>query len=178
MIHEQTAFAIADPIDDAHPLVLPSLRTCNPAGVELAQSGKGTAAGFSGSVPAAAPHSELPGAARSCPSDSAGEAPPPIPAGWPPVAAGHTFAGVPVASMEAVMAQRTRQIAHFGHTPDKDLGLRPSVLPDRAIRYLVNAQEDLQFRRGEYRASARRHLAQAGAMVLAAIDYLDAGGGQ
>ena len=81
-------------------------------------------------------------------------------------------------AIEPILAERRRQFEAFGHTVEQDLALRPSVLPDRAIRYLVSVQEDLQFRRGDFIANARRHAAQAGAMVLAVIDYLDAGGGR
>lgn len=159
------------PIDETCPLVLPPLfsrdrtarRQDSPASAE-----------FSGSVSAeAGKFSEL--------------VPPPACPLLPP-AAGHSSPGGPAApllegysllhALEPIIAERRRQIEEFGHTPDKDLTLRPSVLPDRAIRYLVSVHEDLQFRRGDFIANARRHAAQAGAMVAAIIDWLDAGGGR
>jgi hypothetical protein len=158
MKHDQLAFTAADPIDEHNPLVLPRLRDCDPS-----QRGAGM-------VPAPAP---LSASGQPLPVS-----PPPLIPSFSHAAGKTTFAGVPVAAIEAVMVERTRQVRDFGHTTDKDLTLRPSVLPDRASRYLVNAQEDLQFRSDGHRQRARRHLAQAGAMVLAAIDYLDAGGGQ
>lgn len=90
---------------------------------------------------------------------------------------GSTFAGVPVAAFETMMIRRQRQIAEYGHTPANDLALRPTVLPSRAERAIVNALEDMQFQRtDDWRQRAMIHLADAGAFCAAAFDYLASGG--
>lgn len=106
------------------------------------------------------------------PSGGQGEYPP------PDAHAPSTFAGVPVAAMEAAMAERTKQIA-LGHTPQADLRLdNPKQLPATAIRYLNLGIEDVQFHKGDWQTRAKRHFAQAAALALAAWDYIDNGGGQ
>lgn len=81
---------------------------------------------------------------------------------------------LPVAAMEAVLAERMRQIHDFGHTPQADAELPLKQLPRAAARLLTAAIEDCQFQRGDWRKAARKHLARAGAMILAALDRLDA----
>lgn len=184
-----------DPIDAANPLILPSLRQRDPA---RARAGQPASAELSGSAPAEA-GARLPGGPGRCPPGAAGEvAPPPsspsedlrstaagqLPAGVQrarseaePPKPGQPAAGGG-AAIAAIAGERRRQIEEFGHTVERDLRLRPTALANQAMRYMVAVHEDLQFRRGEYRAAARRHAAQAGAMCLAIIDWLDAGGGQ
>ena len=81
---------------------------------------------------------------------------------------------VPVASMEAVLAERIRQIARFGHTPESDAALPLRQLPREAARFLNAAIEDVQFHREGWRQHARRHLIRAAAMILAAMDRIEA----
>lgn len=97
-----------------------------------------------------------------------------------------TFAGVPVAAMEAVMAERTRQITRFGHTPQDDLTHRLEVLPARMRAMVHRAYEDCTMYRpyaleAERLADrrlritmARKRMVQACALGLAAIDRIDA----
>lgn len=77
-------------------------------------------------------------------------------------------------AVERIAAMRAEQVERWGHTPDADLNLPLKVLPDRSIRKIVAAQEDMHFRRGDWRAQALKHLAQAGALLAAAIDRLEA----
>lgn len=110
----------------------------------------------------------LAGARSNDPGASQGaDAVPPAP-GFPPVApAGGD-------SLEAVLVERRRQIEQFGHTPQADAALALAHLPKLARQFAADAIDDVQFQRGDWRRNARRHLARAGAMVLAAIDRLDA----
>ncbi len=81
---------------------------------------------------------------------------------------------VPVAALEAVLAERMRQIHTFGHTPQADAELPLKQLPRAAQRFLTAAIEDCQFQRGDWRKAARKHLIRAAAMILAAIDRVEA----
>ena len=85
-----------------------------------------------------------------------------------------TPAFLPVASMEAVLAERARQIHHFGHTPEADTALPLKQLPREAARFVNMAIEDCQFQAGDWRKAARNHLVRAGAMILAAMDRIEA----
>lgn len=115
------------------------------------------------------------------PLSGAPDAPAPADAGTSPgytngpASAGpfHGCTGVPVRAMEAVLAERMRAILDFGHTPEKDLQLPLVWLPQEARNYLIDAIDEA--RRGpDRRAIARRKLIKAGALLLAAIDRLDA----
>lgn len=98
----------------------------------------------------------------------------------------HNFAGVPVAAMEDVMAERSRQIIGYGHTPEDDLTLRLEVLPARMRAMAMHAYEDCtMFRpytltaecladKRQRIAMARKRMVQATALGLAAIDRIDA----
>lgn len=81
---------------------------------------------------------------------------------------------LPVAAMEAVLAERMRQIHDFGHTPQSDAELPLKQLPRAAQRFLTEAIEDCHFQRGDWRKAARKHLVRAGAMILAALDRIEA----
>ena len=124
------------------------------------------------------PNPELPQPAESAPEPSAGRLggnPPPEPRKVQPL---KTFAGVPVAAMEAAMLERVRQF-ELGHTVEADLQQEsPRRIPDQAIRYLNMGVEDLQFHKGDWRTRAKRHFAQAAALAMAAWDYVDNGGGE
>ena len=74
----------------------------------------------------------------------------------------------------AFLAERARDAQQFGHTPESDRALPLKCLPDRALRYIVHAQEDMHFRRDGWQQRAQRHLAQAGALLSAAWDRLAA----
>jgi len=92
-----------------------------------------------------------------------------------PASAGpfHGCAGVPVRAMEDVLAERMRVILDFGHTPEKDLQLPLAWLPQEARNYLTDAIDEAH-RGPDRHAIARRKLIKAGALLLAAIDRLDA----
>lgn len=92
-------------------------------------------------------------------------APAPLPDGWRPEKA-----------MARVLATRMDQIARWGHTPDQDARLPLVTLPEHARAYVVAAVEDLQFggRSKKGRDRALHNLERAGAMILAAIDRLQA----
>ena len=77
-------------------------------------------------------------------------------------------------AIEAVLAERTRQIAKFGHTPESDAALPLKQLPREAARFLTAAIEDVQYQRDAWRNHARRHLIRAAAMILAAMDRIEA----
>lgn len=94
------------------------------------------------------------------------------------VAQGDGDAVRPRSATDHIMLRRLRQLQQFGHTPEQDLTLRARVLPDQAIRKIVNAIEDMQFHRPDWRARAQLHLADAGALICAAWDYLENGGGE
>lgn len=83
-----------------------------------------------------------------------------------------TGAFVPVAAIEDVLAERHRQIAKFGHTPERDAALPLKQLPREAARFLNMAIEDCQFHREDWRTAARKHLIRAAAMILAAMDRI------
>ena len=97
-----------------------------------------------------------------------------------------TGAFVPVAAIEDVLAERApaawtavlderrRQIAKFGHTPQSDAALPLKQLPREAARFVNMAIEDCQFQRADWRTAARKHLIRAGAMILAAMDRIEA----
>lgn len=90
-------------------------------------------------------------------------------------------------SLAAILQRRLSHIAH-GHTVERDMALRPEVLPRRAKEELQFALEDLTMRpaalsdveavkiAARHRARARHKLVKAGAYILAAIDRLDAEG--
>ncbi|WP_225205062.1 hypothetical protein [Novosphingobium huizhouense] len=82
----------------------------------------------------------------------------------------------PETAMARVMARRMDQVARHGHAPDKDLKLPLHVLPEHARAYLVAALEDIQFagRTGKGRQHALSNLERAGAMILAAMDRIQA----
>lgn len=127
---------------------------------------------------AAPPHDplELPRLRRPLPPESGLQAGQTEPAG---AQVARSAVAPQMSAFAAMRQRRTRQIAEFGHTPAADLKLRRNVLPDRAIRSLVHALEDMQFQHQDnWRALAQRHLADAGAFVAAAWDYLDNGGGE
>lgn len=84
-----------------------------------------------------------------------------------------TFAAVPVAAMEAVMAQRTRQIADYGHTPEQDAQLPVCHLPKQARAYLEGAIDELLWKRPGWLNRASLKLTKAGALTLAALDRLE-----
>lgn len=84
---------------------------------------------------------------------------------------------VPVGAMEDVMAMREEQILKFGHTPARD-ALRPvHYLPKQARGYLDHAIDELTIGPEGWEARARKRLIRAAAMILAAIDRLDADSG-
>lgn len=80
---------------------------------------------------------------------------------------------VPVGSIEAVIAERIRQVEQFGHTPEDDLKLELGVLPKEARQYLSSALDELHFRRAGWRDRYRFRLKKAGAMILAALDQCE-----
>ncbi|WP_288806289.1 hypothetical protein [uncultured Novosphingobium sp.] len=82
----------------------------------------------------------------------------------------HTFGGVPVASIEAVMADRHAQFAH-GHTVEDDLRLRPGQLAQAALEKLRGGIDHAQL---GYHENARKLLVRAGAFILAELDALEA----
>lgn len=88
-----------------------------------------------------------------------------------------TFAGVPVAAMEATMAERQRQIAQFGHTPEADREAWHAGKPDRlarvAVNYALEARESMSFGRQQLHV-ARLKSIKAAAALLAQIDLIDA----
>lgn len=79
-----------------------------------------------------------------------------------------TFAGVPVAAMEAIMALRCEQITRFGHTPEADLAAPANHLVKEVYRTAQMVREDHQFNVDP--AIRQRHLVKLGALVLAALD--------
>ena len=85
------------------------------------------------------------------------------------------FAHIPIGSLGAVMLHRERQIDR-GHTLASDLAnYDDKKLPRLAIRLIGFALEDMHFRRSkDWRRLAQSHLAEAGALLLAAWDRLDA----
>ena len=78
------------------------------------------------------------------------------------------------AAWSAVLDERRRQIAQFGHTPQADAALPLKQLPREAARFVSMAVEDCQFQREGWRIAARKHLVRAGAMILAAMDRIEA----
>jgi hypothetical protein len=91
-----------------------------------------------------------------------------IPCSGPPTEeAGGREETAPV--LAAIAAERARHF-EFGHDVAADVALlttRPAALGDRAHRFVLRAQEDVQFRRGDWRSRAQRHVVQAAAMLLA-----------
>lgn len=88
-----------------------------------------------------------------------------------------TFAGVPVRAMEDAMAERQKQIADFGHTPEKDLARYQEGQPDHlgrvACRYANEARESMAFGRSQLNV-ARIKSIKAIAALLAQVDLIDA----
>ena len=80
----------------------------------------------------------------------------------------------PDGAIDLIIERRIEQIVRFGHTPEKDRQLPRGTLPREAQRYLTHAIEDLHFGGGdpEARKRALRHLAQTGAIIIAAIERL------
>ncbi|KPH59167.1 hypothetical protein ADT71_23775 [Novosphingobium sp. ST904] len=82
----------------------------------------------------------------------------------------HTFGGVPVASIEAVMADRHAQFGH-GHTVEADLSLRPGHLARLAAEKLRSGIDHAQLGHHE---NATKLLVRAAAFILAELDALEA----
>ena len=82
-------------------------------------------------------------------------------------------APVPVAAMEAVMAQRMRQILDFGHTAEQDGRLPPCHLPKQARAYLEGAIDEILWARPGWINRAHLKLTKAGALLLASVDRLE-----
>ncbi|MEJ6008646.1 hypothetical protein [Novosphingobium aquae] len=78
------------------------------------------------------------------------------------------------APLDLIAAERARQVEKFGHSPEADRALPIRHLPLEAQRYLTQAIEDLHFRREGWEQHAIRKLAQAGALICAAIDRIEA----
>ncbi|MEZ5688722.1 MAG: hypothetical protein R3E21_08085 [Caenibius sp.] len=81
---------------------------------------------------------------------------------------------VPVGAMEDVMTMREEQIVKFGHTPEQDAMLPAHYLPKQARGYLEHAIDELTIGPEGWEARARKRLIRAAALILAAIDRLDA----
>lgn len=80
------------------------------------------------------------------------------------------------AAIDAIAAERWRQIDELGHTPQADAARPYRFLDAEAHRNLNYAREDVHYKKGDWQAHARRHLARAGALVLAMHDWIEAGG--
>lgn len=156
-----------------------SPRSCGSHGVvELPGGGYAAGADLNGSVSAsAATNSELPPCtANATRPGAAGEQPD---SGLDDRPGSDCTASRLTIHIDAMLAERTRAAERFGHTLERDLRRRPAVLPDRAIRALVHVQEDFHFKPGDnWRDLARKHAIEAGALVLALLDYIDNGGGE
>lgn len=112
---------------------------------------------------------------------------PPVDAAHAPAAApagGATFSGVPVRAMEDVMAARLEQIVRFGHTPESDREIpfyhhreftangRRSMMR-QVERQMASASEYAAYGHGKLDVT-RRKLVKTAALILAAIDRIDA----
>lgn len=88
--------------------------------------------------------------------------------------AGELLAAIQGPAMRAVMEMRIEQIVKHGHTAEGDRMLPISLLPDEA-RKMAAAACDLIVATGERRnlPVARKRLARAAALCMAAIDRLD-----
>jgi len=73
-------------------------------------------------------------------------------------------------ALQAVVAERVRQIAVHGYTAEHDAALQRRQLPARARSMIIVAMDRLSA--GDL-AVARRKLAKAAAVLMAAIDRLD-----
>lgn len=88
----------------------------------------------------------------------------------PTSGARHTFGGVPVASMERIMADRQAQFAH-GHTIEDDLALPAGHLARIAKEKLQGGIEHTQL---GHHDNAVKLLTRAAAFILAELDALEA----
>ncbi len=84
---------------------------------------------------------------------------------------------VSVESVDAIIAERERQIVGFQHTAEQDALLPVCFLPKQARAYMEGAIDEMMFARSGWENRARRKLAKAGAFTLAALDRLAAEGG-
>jgi hypothetical protein len=75
-------------------------------------------------------------------------------------------------ALKAIVAARVDQVAKHGHTPDRDADLPLKHLPHHARSMLLDTVDLLE---GPHRnlVVARRRLAKAAAMLMAAIDRVD-----
>lgn len=78
-----------------------------------------------------------------------------------------------MSGIDRIAAAREEQQARWGHTPEADLRLSIRQLPRLAWEKLRFASDDLHFRKGNWREQALKHLAQAGALIAAAIDRIE-----
>lgn len=115
-----------------------------------------------------APASAAPSSSSPALGSHQGERAPEVTANTP--GARHTFGGVPVASIEAVMADRQAQFAH-GHTVEADMQLRPGQLAQAALGKLRGGIDHAQL---GYHENARKLLIRAAAFILAELDALEA----
>ena len=81
---------------------------------------------------------------------------------------------VPLGALEDIMSMREEQIVKFGHTPEQDAMLPAHYLPKEARAYLDHAIDELMIGPEGWEARARKRLIRAAALILAAIDRLDA----
>ncbi len=86
----------------------------------------------------------------------------------------HTASAVPVAAMEAVMAERFRQMRDFGHDAAADDALPPAALARAAHVRLLDTADLVSGRASAAELQrARRKCIQAASLCLAQIDRID-----
>ena len=79
----------------------------------------------------------------------------------------------PGAVLDAILAQRTRQIVDFGHTPEQDARLPAAHLPKQARAYLEGAIDELMFQKPGWLNRAHLKLAKGAALTIAAMERLE-----
>lgn len=80
----------------------------------------------------------------------------------------------PMTGIARIAAAREEQQSKWGHTPEADLRLPLGHLPRLAGEKVRFASDDLHFHKPNWREQAVKHLAQAGALIAAAIDRIEA----
>lgn len=80
---------------------------------------------------------------------------------------------VTAASVRAMLEARIDQVVKHGHTPEQDANLPLKILPCHARSSIVDTLDLLDRGPRQNLHVARRRLAKAGAILLAAIDRID-----